>query len=287
MRATRTLGISPATLPARLLLSGGPSGLASPPRTGSKLFFGAMAVALPGALAAAPASGAAALALLGAPVLLAAGWGAWEVGQSISRPPVLLEEQSAVVTAAARAIADAMLACKLSPVGGDGVAVTTTSDGSLQLTLTTQVPDGAGGEPSAGGAGKAAARAAVVVDDAVVEAFLVAVEEALSPVGEPRWLISRPVVAPLASARQRAIRAARIALGRPVEGALVWHAVPTVIGRSQVRLRQYTAAWQRHVCGGQVAQVLNTADPAGLGVLDVIGGLDPYGLTAQMRTVWH
>ncbi len=50
---------------------------------------------------------------------------------------------------------------------------------------------------------------------------------------------------------------------------------------------QYAAAWQTHVCAGQTAQVLSTADPASQGVLAVIGGADPYGLTAQMSTVWR
>ena len=91
---------------------------------------------------------------------------------------------------------------------------------------------------------------------------------------------------PVRDARERAARAARVALGRPVEGALVWHAVPAVLGRSAARVGHLSTAWQELVCGGRRVPVLRTSEPDGQGVLAVVVGEDPYGLTTQMRTVW-
>ena len=118
---------------------------------------------------------------------------------------------------------------------------------------------------------------------AVSAEFAGALEELLVPLSEPRWLVARTVVArPDDPAARRRLTTAR-AVGRPVDGAVVWHAVPSVLSTSQERVDAFAAAWQEHV---GPARLVRTRDPEGLALLDALRGADPFGTTVRRLRTW-
>jgi hypothetical protein len=90
--------------------------------------------------------------------------------------------------------------------------------------------------------------------------FAACLEELLLPLGEPRWLVSRLVLPPPdGPAAARRLAAAR-AVGRPVEAAVTWHAVPGWLARTRAGVDAFDTAWRAHVGAGRL--VLAT-DPEG------------------------
>ncbi len=113
--------------------------------------------------------------------------------------------------------------------------------------------------------------------------FVTCLEELLLPLGEPRWLVSRLVLPPPdGPAGARRLAAAR-AVGRPVEAAVTWHAVPGWLARSRAGVDAFDTAWQRHLGAGRL--VLAT-DPEGRSLVELLRGEDPFAITTRVRTVW-
>ncbi|HEU5389504.1 MAG TPA: DEAD/DEAH box helicase family protein [Streptosporangiaceae bacterium] len=159
----------------------------------------------------------------------------------------------------AAATADALRAAGLTSRGGDAVQVEAQPDGSYRARLQ-EVP---------------AAESAL---------FAEALEEVLSPLSQPRYVIPRLILAPPPG---RAA-AARLALGRLVTGhvpaTVVYHAVPTALSGSKKLATAFERAWNTRVGPGAVVYA---SSPEGTGILAAQRGDDPFALTTQIRTLWR
>jgi hypothetical protein len=176
--------------------------------------------------------------------------------RALRRAPV--DASSAVLHQLGSAVADALHAAGGTPAGAAAVRCVDRGDGEVELGL--QAPP------------EAAAL------------FAASLEELLLPLGEPRWLVSR-VVLPLPDgpAAARRLTAAR-SVGRPVEAAVTWHAVPGWLARSRSGVDAFDSAWTAHLGAGRL--VLAT-DPEGRSLVELLRGEDPFALTTRIRTLWE
>jgi superfamily II DNA or RNA helicase len=159
----------------------------------------------------------------------------------------------------AAATADALHAAGLTSRGGDAVRVEAQPDGSYRARLE-EVP---------------AAESAL---------FAEALDEVLSPLSQPRYVIPRLILAPPAG---RAA-GARLALRRLVTGhvpaTVVYHAVPTALSGNKKLATAFERAWNDRVGPGAVVYA---GSPEGTGILAAQRGDDPFALTTQIRTLWR
>jgi hypothetical protein len=139
-------------------------------------------------------------------------------------------------------------------VGAEGLEIAVDSDGSYRLHLAG-VPE----EESA--------------------LFAASLEEALSPIAAPRYLVSRPVVGELAVLERLWLGVS----GRYATDGEAWHAVPSALGRRAAEANAFRVAWE-HWVGG--AALLYTGSPEGAGVLAAQRGTDPFDVTAVIRRHW-
>ena len=195
-------------------------------------------------------------------VPLALGWrkgslatGAWvrRRAEEAGRPPSLAQ--------VARALADGLHGADLVARGAEGVEVETTRSGEYRLLL--------------GG-----------VEEAESELFATALEELVSPIAAPRYVISRYVTDPFSVAERvrptaSAVRHAERGI-RPTGES--WHAVPTVLGANAARVEALLVGWRHWVGEGRA---LRTATPEGAGILRAQVGTDPFEVSAVMRRQWE
>jgi hypothetical protein len=167
----------------------------------------------------------------------------------------------AVLRQLAEAVADALRTAGGAPVGAEAVRVEQRADGEVELRLDT------GSD----------------ADGSVSALFAECLEELLLPLGEPRWLVSRTVLPVPDGPAARRLTAAR-AVGRPVEVAVTWHAVPSWLSRSRSAVDAFDAAWRAPVGGGRL--VLAT-DPEGQSLVELLRGEDPFAVTTRVRSVWR
>ncbi|GGR65333.1 superfamily II DNA or RNA helicase [Nocardioides luteus] len=168
------------------------------------------------------------------------------IGSQLRRRPT--------VGAVGAAVADALKATGQTSVGADGLEIAVDTDGSYRLHLAG-VPE----EESA--------------------LFATSLEEAVSPIAAPRYLVSRPVVGDLDM-----LQALRLGVsGRHTAEAEAWHAVPTALGRRAADAKEFLGAWE-HWVGG--SGLLYTGAPEGAGVLTAQRGADPFDVTAVIRRHW-
>jgi hypothetical protein len=114
----------------------------------------------------------------------------------------------------------------------------------------------------------------------VSAAFAASLDEVVSPMGEPRYVLPRWVLHdPIDNLD--GIKAA-FRLLRP-DGE-VWHSVPTVLGTTGRRAQAFAAAWDHWVGGGPA---IYTGSPEGEGVLVTHRGSDPFAVTTVLRTGWR
>lgn len=114
--------------------------------------------------------------------------------------------------------------------------------------------------------------------------FATALEEVLSPLAQPRYLVPR-LFLPRPSSRREARRLAwRRAFGQPVEATVVYHAVPAVLGVNKARATMFASAWRERVSPGEM---LYAASPEGAGILAAQRDDDPFAVTTQIRTLWR
>ena len=173
--------------------------------------------------------------------------------EEAGRPPSLAE--------VARALADGLHRAELVARGAEAVAVETTRSGEHRILL--------------GG-----------VEEAESALFASALEELVSPIAAPRYVVSR-YVTDASSVPERvrptadAVRRAELRV-RPSGEA--WHAVPAVLGVNATRVDALLAGWRRWVGDGRA---LRTATPEGGGVLRAQVGSDPFEVSAVMRRQWE
>jgi superfamily II DNA or RNA helicase len=114
--------------------------------------------------------------------------------------------------------------------------------------------------------------------------FAACLDELLAPIESPRWIISRYVSAPprnlLGGLRLLAGRLARDRVG----AAVVYHAVPSLLGANKTRVQAFQAAWNRYVSAGHA---LFQDDPRAQAIIQLQRGEDPFAVTTQMRTLWE
>lgn len=155
----------------------------------------------------------------------------------------------------ARAVADALQATGLSPRGADAVRVELDDHGSHRCVLQG-------------------------VDAPVSATFATALDEAVSPMASPRYVVPRRVLTGPADNGH----GARAALGLLRSDAEVWHSVPTMLGTTGRRAREFAGAWDRWVGGGEAVY---TGSPEGEGVLVTHRGSDPFAVTTVLRSSWR
>ncbi len=159
--------------------------------------------------------------------------------------------------AVAAAVADALAAAGLCSVGAPGLAVDVHPGGEYRFRLV-------GTE-----------------DDAAV--FAAAFDDAIGPVGAPRYIVSRYTDARLPDTPVRTRRGARSALRAARSTGEMWHPVPTVLGRNATSAGHYLRAWTTWVGEGRL---LAAAKPEGAGVIAAVSGDDPFAATTVMRRHW-
>ena len=114
--------------------------------------------------------------------------------------------------------------------------------------------------------------------------FAAALEEVLSPLAQPRYVVPRLFLPRPSSRREARQLAWRRARGKPVEATVVYHAVPAVLGVNKARATLFASAWRERVSPGEM---LYAASPEGAGVLAAQRGDDPFAVTTQIRTLWR
>ncbi|MEX2291376.1 MAG: DEAD/DEAH box helicase family protein [Mycobacteriales bacterium] len=266
VRAQRSLGLPGGVVPAPLLVVRQTLGAPAPaplpdPHRPTRLWPLPTATAVPAGvsvgLAEGPATGMTAAAGTGALVTAAVG-GRRYARQLRALQPVADGGQTATLRQLAHAVGDALHAIGATSVGAAAVRVTGGPGGDVACELDAPTADSL--------------------------LFATCLEELLAPLADPRWLVSRLVLPVPAAAADRHRLARARALGRPVEAAVAWHAVPTAFGRSRKGIAAFEAAWWAHVGAGRLVLA---KDAEGFALLDLLRGEDPFTLTSRLRTVWR
>ena len=119
------------------------------------------------------------------------------------------------------------------------------------------------------------------VDETQSQVFATALDEAVSPIAAPRYVLPRWVVLPGVVPWRGAVDVAR---GRPrPAGGEIWHAVPSALGANATRAAAYAKAWDRWIGGGDP---VFTGSPEGTGVLAAQAGADLFDVSTTMRRTW-
>ena len=193
--------------------------------------------------------------VLGVPALMAGAVLAAGRARAVRRATRLLDEASAEppLMRFAYVVADALEAIGLSPRGAGGVVARIEPDGSYRLSLAD-------------------------VDTTTSERFALALDELLTPMAAPRYVIPRYVLDPAGPPKARAWLD-----GTARADGVVYHAVPSVFGQNRSRSAAFAAAWNTWVSGGEPVY---TNTPEGEGVLATHRGEDPLSASTVLRVAW-
>jgi len=164
-------------------------------------------------------------------------------------------EEAPSVIRIASAVADGLYAAGLVRRGSDAVEVALDQDGEYRCVLHG-------------------------VDEVEAQTFADALDDAVSPIGLPRYLLPRWVRTKRDITWWRAMWAG---FGRVKPDGVIWHAVPTVLGLNAERAEAYAKAWDHWVGGGEPVY---TGSPEGQGILAAQQGTDPFAASTVMRRQW-
>ena len=114
--------------------------------------------------------------------------------------------------------------------------------------------------------------------------FADSMDELLSPLAAPRYIIPRYVVEHPGTVTQLARFAARRSSGRRSSSSVVYHAVPAFLAANKERAASFARSWNRYVSAGEP---LYWKDPRAQAILAVQQGEDPFEITTQMRSLWR
>jgi superfamily II DNA or RNA helicase len=159
----------------------------------------------------------------------------------------------------AAAVAEGLHRAGVTADGASAVEVTAMSDGTYGATLQGST-------------------------EAESVAFAEALDEVLSPLADPRYVVTRAVIDPPHTGAQVLGLALRRGLGIGSRGAEVWHAVPTILATRRDRAEAFLAAWRRWV---GPSRLVYAHTPDGAGILAAQRGEDPFAITTAMRTIWR
>jgi hypothetical protein len=176
---------------------------------------------------------------------------------AVDRGRVLAEELARPpgIDQIANAVADALRETGLSARGAEAVRVVLDEQGSYRCVLE-------GVEPS------------------MSATFVCALDEVVSPMASPRYVVPRSILIPPVGN----LAGARAALRLLRQDGVVWHSVPTVLGTNAQRAQAFARAWDHWVGGGPA---LYTGSPEGEGVLVTHRGSHPFDVTTVLRTQWR
>jgi superfamily II DNA or RNA helicase len=113
--------------------------------------------------------------------------------------------------------------------------------------------------------------------------FAVALDELISPLWDPRWIIARRVLEPPLGV----VGAAGEYIRRwfpPEAASVVWHELPRVLARRRERVAAFEVAWRRWVY--KDAEAIPVDDVRAQQVLALRTGDDPFDVRTQLRTLW-
>lgn len=114
--------------------------------------------------------------------------------------------------------------------------------------------------------------------------FATALEEVLSPLAQPRYIVPRLFLPRPAGRRAAIALALRRLTGRGVPATVVYHAVPAALGANRRLAEMFARAWQARVSPGEL---LYAGSPEGTGILAAQRGDDPFAVTTRIRTLWR
>jgi hypothetical protein len=164
------------------------------------------------------------------------------------------------ISSFAYTVADSMHECGLSPHGAQAVHAAVEPDGTYRLELAD-------------------------VPTATSLSFTRALDELISPILEPRWLIPRYELTALpADPRERRAVARAWLRGRAPRNAVVYHPVPALFARSARRLEAFAGHWHRWISPGAP---LAADSLEGQGILVAVRGNSPLDATTALRVAWH
>lgn len=114
--------------------------------------------------------------------------------------------------------------------------------------------------------------------------FAESLDELLSPISSPRYIIPRYIADPPKSSLGAAWLYLRRNATSGAGSKVVYHGVPAYLGANKERVEAFCAAWNRFVSPGKP---LYYQDPIAQGIIEVQRGANPFDVTTQMRTLWH
>ncbi|MFC7622055.1 DEAD/DEAH box helicase family protein [Microlunatus sp. GCM10028923] len=159
-----------------------------------------------------------------------------------------------------RAVADALCEAGLVPSGAASVRSTVDPDGTYRILLDD-------------------------VDERGSAIFATALDEVLSPIAEPRYLIPRRVVAEVGTDRSSLHAAGRAWLDDAlITDQVVYHAVPSVLGAKVALAETFGRAWNRWISLGDPVRA---ATPEGEGIMITHRGRSPFDVTTRLRVSWR
>jgi superfamily II DNA or RNA helicase len=136
-------------------------------------------------------------------------------------------------------------------------------------------------EPLPGGGYRARLRDVSAAESAT---FAAALDEILSPLAQPRYIVPRLFLPRPARRRAAITLALRRLAGGGAPATVVYHAVPAALGANKKRAQLFERAWNTRVSPGEM---LYTGSPEGTGILAAQRGDDPFAVTTQIRTLWR
>lgn len=136
-------------------------------------------------------------------------------------------------------------------------------------------------EPLPGGGYRARLRDVSAAESVM---FATALDEVLSPLAQPRYIVPRLFLPRPAGRRAAIALAVRRLTSRSVPATVVYHAVPAALGANRKLAQVFARAWNARVGPGEL---LYTGSPEGTGILAAQRGDDPFAVTTQIRTLWR
>ena len=166
-------------------------------------------------------------------------------------------EEAPSVIRIASAVADGLLAAGLVRRGADSVEVALDADGEYRCVLHD-------------------------VDEVEAEVFATALDEAVSPINLPRYLLPRWVPD---QRRDSAPGGGRCGPASAASGPTAWSGTPSrpSSALNAERAAAYAKAWDHWVGGGAPVY---TGSPEGQGILAAQQGTDPFAASTVMRRQW-
>jgi hypothetical protein len=160
----------------------------------------------------------------------------------------------------AYAVADGLRAAGLSPAGAESVGAHVDPRGAYRVALHG-------------------------VERTVADAFATALDEVLSPIAAPRYVVPRylPALREPGPPGERAAGRAWLR-GRAPANAVVYHAVPAVLGANVSLAVAFAGAWSTWL---SPATPLYTGSPEGEGVLVTHRGASPLDVQTALRVAWE